>query len=421
MIYYMKLYSKGYEINMKKVELLAPAGNLEKLKMAVLYGADAVYIGGQKFGLRAKADNFSEEDIQQGIKYEHARSCKLYVTLNIIPHNDDLDGLPEYVMQLDALGVDALIVSDPGIFSVVRKVAPNMEIHISTQANNTNYQSANFWHELGAKRIVVARELSLTEIKEIDTKTPEALDIEAFVHGAMCISYSGRCLLSSYMTGRDSNRGDCAQSCRWKYHIMEEKRPGEYYPVYEDEKGTYIFNSKDLCMIEHIPELVEAGIYSFKIEGRMKSSFYVATVVSAYRKAIDAYMADPENYKFNSEWLCELSKASHREYTKGFYFNKTSGEDQIYHTSSYVRDYDFIGMVLEYDKETKIARIEQRNRMIVGDEIEVMSPNKDYFVQTIESMKNEEGEDIRTAPHAQMIVYIPMAEEVEPFAILRRK
>ena len=417
----MKLYSKGYEINMKKVELLAPAGNLEKLKMAVLYGADAVYIGGQKFGLRAKADNFSEEDIQQGIKYAHARSCKLYVTLNIIPHNDDLDGLPEYVMQLDALGVDALIVSDPGIFSVVRKVAPNMEIHISTQANNTNYQSANFWHELGAKRIVVARELSLTEIKEIDTKTPEALDIEAFVHGAMCISYSGRCLLSSYMTGRDSNRGDCAQSCRWKYHIMEEKRPGEYYPVYEDEKGTYIFNSKDLCMIEHIPELVEAGIYSFKIEGRMKSSFYVATVVSAYRKAIDAYMADTENYKFNPEWLCELSKASHREYTKGFYFNKTSGEDQIYHTSSYVRDYDFIGMVLEYDKETKIARIEQRNRMIVGDEIEVMSPNKDYFVQTIESMKNEEGEDIRTAPHAQMIVYIPMAEEVEPFAILRRK
>ncbi len=406
---------------MKRVELLAPAGNLEKLKMAVLYGADAVYIGGQKFGLRAKADNFSEEDIQQGIQFAHDRGCKLYVTLNIIPHNDDLDGLPEYVEQLARLGVDALIVSDPGIFSIVRKVAPNMEIHISTQANNTNYQSANFWHELGAKRIVVARELSLTEIKEIDIKTPKELDIEAFVHGAMCISYSGRCLLSSYMTGRDSNRGDCAQSCRWKYHIMEEKRPGEYYPVYEDEKGTYIFNSKDLCMIEHIPELVEAGIYSFKIEGRMKSSFYVATVVSAYRKAIDAYMADPENYKFNPEWLCELSKASHREYTKGFYFNKTSGEDQIYHTSSYVRDYDFIGMVLEYDKETKMAKIEQRNRMIVGDEIEVMSPNKDYFVQTIESMKNEDGEDIRTAPHAQMIVYMLMTEEVEPFAVLRRK
>jgi putative protease len=417
----MKLYSKGYEINMKKVELLAPAGNLEKLKMAVLYGADAVYIGGQKFGLRAKADNFSAEDIQQGIKFAHARSCKLYVTLNIIPHNDDLDGLPEYVKQLDELGVDALIVSDPGIFSIVRKVAPNMEIHLSTQANNTNYQSANFWYELGAKRIVVARELSLTEIKEIDTKTPKELDIEAFVHGAMCISYSGRCLLSSYMTGRDSNRGDCAQSCRWKYHLMEEKRPGEYYPVYEDEKGTYIFNSKDLCMIEHIPELVEAGIYSFKIEGRMKSSFYVATVVSAYRKAIDAYMADPENYKFNSEWLSELSKASHREYTKGFYFDKTSGEDQIYNTSSYVRDYDFIGLVLEYDKETKIARIEQRNRMIVGDEIEVMSTNYDYFVQTFESMINEDGEYIRTAPHALMIVYMPMEQEVEAFDVLRRK
>lgn len=408
-------------INMKKIELLAPAGNLEKLKMAVLYGADAVYIGGQKFGLRAQADNFSVEDMQQGIIFAHDRGCKVYVTVNIIPHNEDLEGLPEYIMQLNELGVDALIVSDPGVFSIVRKVTPNMEIHISTQANNTNYQSANFWYELGAKRIVVARELSLSEIKEINTKTPDDLDIEAFIHGAMCISYSGRCLLSSYMTGRDSNRGDCAQSCRWKYHIMEEKRPGEFYPVYEDDKGTYIFNSKDLCMIEHIPELVEAGIYSFKIEGRMKSSFYVATVVSAYRKAIDAYLADPENYKFNPEWLIELSKASHREYTKGFYFNKTSGEDQIYHTSSYVRDYDFIGMVLEYDKETKIAKIEQRNRMIVGDEIEVMSPNKDFFVQTIESMKNEEGEDIRTAPHAQMIVYMPMAEEVEPFAILRRQ
>lgn len=406
---------------MKKVELLAPAGNLEKLKMAIIYGADAVYIGGQKFGLRAQADNFSVEDMQQGIKFAHDRGCKVYVTVNIIPHNEDLEGLPEYIKQLNDIGVDALIVSDPGVFSIVRKVTPNMEIHISTQANNTNYQSANFWYELGAKRIVVARELSMNEIREINEKTPEGLDIEAFIHGAMCISYSGRCLLSSYMTGRDSNRGDCAQSCRWKYHVMEEKRPGEYYPVYEDDKGTYIFNSKDLCMIEHIPELIEAGIYSFKIEGRMKSSFYVATVVSAYRKAIDAYLADPENYKFNPEWLSELSKASHRVYTKGFYFNKTTGDDQIYHTSSYVRDYDFVGLVLEYDKETKIAKIEQRNRMIVGDEIEVMSPNKDYFVQTIESMKNEDGEDIRTAPHAQMIVYMPMAEEVEPFAILRRK
>ncbi|MHB8063587.1 MAG: peptidase U32 family protein [Ruminiclostridium sp.] len=406
---------------MKKVELLAPAGNLEKLKMAILYGADAVYIGGQRFGLRASADNFSVEDMQQGLKFAHERKCKLYVTVNIIPHNEDLVGLPEYIKQLDELGVDAVIVSDPGIFSIVRKVAPDMEIHISTQANNTNYMSASFWYELGAKRVVVARELSIDEIKEIGDKTPEALDIEAFIHGAMCISYSGRCLLSNYMAGRDSNMGACSHPFCCKYQLVEEKRPGEYYPVYEDERGTYIFNSKDLCMIAHIPQLVESGIFSFKIEGRMKSSFYVATVVSAYRKAIDAYMSDPENYKFDSEWLSELSKASHREYTTGFYFNKTTGEDQIYNTSSYIREYDFVGLVLEYNSETKIAKIEQRNRMIVGDEIEVMSPHQDYFVQTIESMENEDKESIRTAPHAQMLVYMPMQQEVAPFTLIRRK
>ncbi|HEY5585937.1 MAG TPA: U32 family peptidase [Ruminiclostridium sp.] len=406
---------------MKKVELLAPAGNLEKLKMAILYGADAVYIGGQRFGLRASADNFSVEDMQQGLEFARERGCKLYVTVNIIPHNQDLVGLPEYIKQLDELGVDAVIVSDPGIFDIVRKTAPNMEIHISTQANNTNYSSANFWYGLGAKRVVVARELSIEEIKEIGAMTPEGLDIEAFIHGAMCISYSGRCLLSNYMTGRDSNKGACSHPCRWQYHLVEEKRPGEYYPVYEDERGTYIFNSKDLCMIEYIPQLIESGISSFKIEGRMKSSFYVATVVSAYRKAIDAYTADPANYKFDTEWLSELSKASHREYTTGFYFNKTTGVDQIYNTSSYIRDYDFVGLVLEYDKETKIAKIEQRNRMIVGDEIEVVSPHKDYFVQTIEAMENEDRESIRTAPHAQMTVYMKMEQEVAPCTIIRRK
>ncbi len=406
---------------MKKIELLAPAGNLEKLKMAILFGADAVYIGGQRFGLRASADNFSLEDMREGLEFAHERNCKVYVTVNIIPHNDDLIGLPEYIEQLEQLGVDGVIVSDPGVFSIVRKAAPNMEIHISTQANNTNYMSAKFWHELGAKRIVVARELSFEEIKEMAAKIPSELDLEAFIHGAMCISYSGRCLLSNYMTGRDSNKGACSHPCRWKYQLVEEKRPGEYYPVYEDERGTYIFNSKDLCMIEYIPQLIESGIFSFKIEGRMKSSFYVATVVSAYRKAIDAYMADPGNYKFDPEWLVELSKASHREYTTGFYFNKTTSEDQIYHTSSYVRDYDFVGMVLEYDKETGIAKIEQRNRMIVGDEIEVVIPKKDYFVQIISEMKNQEGEGIRTAPHPQMIVYMPMEQEVEPYTILRRK
>lgn len=406
---------------MKKVELLAPAGNLEKLKMAILYGADAVYIGGQRFGLRASADNFSLEDMREGLEFAHERNCKVYVTVNIIPHNQDLVGLPEYIKQLDELGVDAVIVSDPGIFNIVRSTAPDMEIHISTQANNTNYMSAKFWYDLGAKRIVVARELSFDEIREMAAMTPKDLDIEAFIHGAMCISYSGRCLLSNYMTGRDSNKGACSHPCRWKYQLVEEKRPGEYYPVYEDERGTYIFNSKDLCMIEHIPELVESGIFSLKIEGRMKSSFYVATVVSAYRKAIDAYMSDPENYRYDPEWLAELSKASHREYTTGFYFNKTTGEDQIYNTSSYIRDYDFVGMVLEYDRETGIAKIEQRNRMIVGDEIEVVVPGKDYFVQTIEAMKNDEGESIRTAPHAQMIVYMPVKQEVVPFTILRRK
>lgn len=406
---------------MKKVELLAPAGNLEKLKMAVLFGADAVYLGGQRFGLRASADNFSLEDLRLGLDFAHERGCKVYVTVNIIPHNEDLAGLPEYIEQLDGLGVDAVIVSDPGIFTIVKKAAPGMEIHISTQANNTNYMSARFWYELGAKRIVVARELSFEEIGEMAEMTPPELDIEAFIHGAMCISYSGRCLLSSYMTGRDSNRGACSHPCRWKYRLVEEKRPGEYYPVYEDERGTYIFNSKDLCMLEYIPELMRSGIYSFKLEGRMKSSFYVATVVSAYRKAIDAYMADPENYKFDPQWLVELSKASHREYTTGFFFNKTTGEDQIYNTSSYIREYDFVGLVLEYDPATKIAKIEQRNRMITGDEIEVVNPRKDYFVQTIAWMKNEEGESIRTAPHAQMIVYMPMEQAVEPFAILRRK
>lgn len=406
---------------MRKIELLAPAGNLEKLKMAILYGADAVYIGGQRFGLRASADNFSMDEMAEGIVFAHERGCKVYVTVNIIPHNEDLIGLPEYIKQLSEIKADAIIVSDPGIFSIVRETTPDMEVHISTQANNTNYRSARFWFEHGAKRVVVARELSLGEIKGIKDNTPQELDIEAFIHGAMCISYSGRCLLSNYMTGRDSNKGECSHPCRWKYQLVEEKRPGQYIPVYEDERGTYIFNSKDLCMIEHIPELIDAGIFSFKIEGRMKSSFYVATVVSAYRKAIDAYMQDPANYTFNPEWLTELSKASHREYTTGFYFNKTTGQDQIYHTSSYIREYDFVGLVLEYDAKTGIARVEQRNRMIVGDEIEVLNPDGTFFTQTIKEMINEEGESIRTAPHAQMLLTMPMDRAVGPFSILRRK
>ena len=389
--------------------------------MAILYGADAVYIGGQRFGLRASADNFSPEQMKEGVEFAHNRGARVYVTVNIIPHNHDLVGLPQYIKQLEGIGVDAIIVSDPGIFSIAREVSPDMEIHISTQANNTNYKSAEFWYKLGAKRVVVARELSFDEIREIKDKTPQGLDIEAFVHGAMCISYSGRCLLSSYMTGRDSNKGACSHPCRWKYSLVEEKRPGEYYPVYEDERGTYIFNSKDLCMIEHIPQLIEAGIYSFKLEGRMKSSFYVATVVSAYRKAIDEYHKDPANYKFDPKWLEELSKASHREYTTGFYFDKTTGNDQIYNTSSYIREYDFVGLVLDYNEETGIATVEQRNRLIVGDEIEVLRPDGSYFTQKISQIINEEGESIRTAPHPQMIMQIPMDQKVCEFSILRRK
>ena len=380
-----------------------------------------MYIGGQRFGLRASADNFSPEQMKEGVEFAHKRGAKVYVTVNIIPHNHDLVGLPQYIKQLEGIGVDAIIVSDPGIFSIAREVSPDMEIHISTQANNTNYKSAEFWYKLGAKRVVVARELSFGEIREIKDKTPQGLDIEAFVHGAMCISYSGRCLLSSYMTGRDSNKGACSHPCRWKYSLVEEKRPGEYYPVYEDERGTYIFNSKDLCMIEHIPQLIEAGIYSFKLEGRMKSSFYVATVVSAYRKAIDEYQKDPANYKFDPKWLEELSKASHREYTTGFYFDKTTGNDQIYNTSSYIREYDFVGLVLDYNEETGIATVEQRNRLIVGDEIEVLRPDGSYFTQTISQIINEEGESIRTAPHPQMIMQIPMDQKVCEFSILRRK
>jgi len=406
---------------MKKVELLAPAGNLEKLKMAVIYGADAVYAGGEEYGLRTYADNFSEQDLRAGIEFAHARGKKVYLTMNIIPHNEDLEGMADYVLKARDMGVDAIILSDPGVFSIVKETAPDMEIHLSTQANNTNWRSAKFWYDHGVKRIILARELSLKEIKEIRERVPEDLELEIFVHGAMCISYSGRCLLSNYMAGRDSNRGFCAHPCRWKYYLMEEKRPGEYMPVYENDRGTFIYNSKDLCMIEHIPEMLDAGVQSFKIEGRMKSSFYVATVVKAYREAIDSYYENPEEYRFDPRWLEEVSKASHREYTTGFYFGKTTGKDQIYNTSSYIRGYDFVGLVTAYNKNTGIATVEQRNRMFTGDEIEVVRPKGNFFVQKIRSMKNADGEDIEVAPHPQMTVYMPMDREVEEYTMLRRK
>jgi putative protease len=405
---------------MKKVELLAPAGNPEKLKMAIIYGADAVYIGGEEFGLRASADNFSEAEMKEGIEFAHEKGVKVYITMNIIPHNEDLEGMEEYIKNLAKLKVDAILISDPGVFSIVRQAAPEMEIHLSTQANNTNYKSALFWYNLGVKRVVLARELSLSEIREIRNNTPEELELEAFVHGAMCISYSGRCLLSNYLTGRDSNRGQCAHPCRWKYYLMEEKRPGEYLPVYENERGTFIYNSKDLCMIEHIPEIIDSGITSLKIEGRMKSSFYVALIVKAYREAIDRYFDNPGNYSPDPEWMTEISKASHREYSTGFYFGKMDSGGQIYNTSSYIREYDFIGIVLEYDESTCIAKVEQRNRMFAGDEIEVISPNGKFFKQKISNMKDEFGDETEVAQHPQMIVFIPMAQKVEKYSILRK-
>lgn len=406
---------------MKKVELLAPAGNLEKLKMAVMYGADAVYMGGEEYGLRAYADNFGMDEMKQGIDFARKKGKSVYMTVNIIPHNDDINRLPEYIEKVSKLGIDAFILSDPGVLSVVREIAPDIPVHLSTQANNTNWRSAAFWYAQGVSRVILARELSLDEISEIRQKAPENLELEMFIHGAMCISYSGRCLLSNYMTGRDSNRGLCAHPCRWKYYLMEEKRPGEYMPVYENERGTFIYNSKDLCLIEHIPEIIKTGVASLKIEGRMKSSYYVATVVKAYREAIDTYYENPDSFKTNPAWLEEISKASHREYTTGFNFNKPDGEGQIYHTSSYIREYDFVGLVTHYDKSTGIATVEQRNRMFAGDEIEVVRPEGRHFKQQIRNMKDIDGEDIEVAPHPQMTVYMPMDEEVEEFTILRRR
>ena len=405
---------------MRNIELLAPAGDLEKLKMAIIYGADAVYLGGEAFGMRKASKNFTLEDIEEGVRFAHERGKKVYVTLNIVPHDKDMEGLEDYALDLEKIGVDAFIVSDPGMFTVIRRTTPDMEIHISTQASVTNYETIMFWYNLGVRRIVLARELSFEEIESITKKLPEDLDIEAFVHGAMCMSYSGRCLISNYMTGRDANMGDCAQPCRYKYHVVEEKRPGEYFPIEEHEEGTFLFNSKDLCMIEHLPQVIDSGILSLKIEGRVKSSYYVATVIRSYRMALDAYLKDPENYEYNPAWLDEIRKVSHRDFTTGFFFKKPGKEDHVYTHSSYIRGYDFVGMVLDYDRETGIATVEQRNRMFLGDEIEIFGPGKDYFVQKIEKMWDDEGNEIEVAPHPQQIIKIKTDQEVQRFDLMRK-
>jgi len=405
----------------KKPELLAPAGNLEKLKVAFAYGADAVYMGGKQFGLRAFAGNFDNDEMRTAVEYAHSIGKKVYVTMNIFAHNDDFKGMKEYMEFLSDIEVDAVILSDPGVLSLARKIMPNVPIHLSTQSNNTNWHSANFWHEQGVKRIILARELSLREISEIRENTPDSLELEAFVHGAMCISYSGRCLLSNVFTGRDANRGACAHPCRWKYYIVEDKRPGEYYPIFEDDRGTYIMNSKDLCMIEHIPELINAGINGFKIEGRMKSSYYVSTVVQAYRKEIDAYFANPEGYTMDPNSLDEIKKASHRLFTTGFYFRKPTAQDHQYSDSHYIREYDFVGMVRGYDKDNGLIEVEQRNSFGVGDSLEIMIPGEDYIKYEVNTLLDENREPILKAPHPQQKVYLPLDREIKPFSILRRK
>lgn len=396
---------------MRKPEILAPGGNLTKLKTAIDFGADAVYIGGSKLNLRAFADNFTNEQIAEGVKYAHERGRKVYVTMNVFPHNADLHGLEEYIEGLAKLNVDAIIVADPSIIVTAKQVAPELEIHLSTQANNVNWRAAKFWYDQGVKRIVLARELSFREIKSIKENLPEECDLEAFVHGSMCMAYSGRCLISNYMTGRDANRGACSQACRYKYHLVEEKRPGEYYPIVEDENGTYIMNSKDLCMIEYIPEIVESGIYSLKIEGRMKSEFYVASIVKAYREALDAYWENPAEYKFNPKWMEILLKISHRKYHTGFYFGRS--ESQVYETSAYVRDYDIIGTVLSYDEETKVAVIEQRNRVFEGDEVEVLRAKGDFFTVKLDDMYDENDQKIDVANKAKMIFKIKSEKKLE--------
>lgn len=406
---------------MEKIELLAPAGDLEKLKMAIIYGADAVYLGGESFGLRKASKNFSIEDIEEGLKFAHERDKKVYITLNIVPHEEDMIGIEEYLLELDRIGADAVIVADPGMFTVVKRTIPDMDIHISTQASITNYETMMFWYDLGVRRVVLARELSLKEIEKITDKLPEDLEIEAFVHGAMCMSYSGRCLISNYMTGRDANRGDCVHACRFKYNLVEETRPGQYFPVYEDDGGTFIMNSKDLCMIDHIPELVKSGIKSFKIEGRVKSSYYVATIIRAYRMAIDEYYRTKDDYEFDTKYRDEIEKTSFRAFTTGFYFGKPSNEAQVYETSSYIRKYDFIGIVRDYDEETGIATVEQRNRMFVGDHIEVFGPDKDHFEQSIEEMWDSKGKEIDVAPHAQQEIKIKMKQPVKKMDMLRKE
>lgn len=405
---------------MRHPELLIPASSLEVLKVAVIYGADAVYIGGEVFGLRANAKNFSLEDMKEGIQFAHEHGVKVYVTANILAHNGDLEGARQYFRELKDVAPDALIISDPGMFTIAREELPDMELHISTQANNTNYATYNFWYKQGAKRVVSARELSLEEIKEIRHNIPDDLEIETFIHGAMCISYSGRCLLSNYFTGRDANQGACTHPCRWKYAVMEESRPGEYLPVYENERGTYIFNSKDLCMIEYIPEILESGIDSLKIEGRMKTALYVATVARTYRMAIDDCKKSEEYYRSRIDFYKEeIAKCTYRQFTTGFFFGKPTSETQIYDSNTYNKNYTYLGIAGERNEWG--YRLEQRNKFSVGEEVEIMKPDGRNITTVVKSIRDEEGIAQKSAPHPKQVIYVDFGMELDKFDIIRRR
>ena len=402
-----------------KPELLIPAGSLEVLKTAVIFGADAVYIGGEEFGLRAKAKNFSTQEMEEGIAFAHERGVRVYVTANIFAHNEDLAAAGDYFRELKKIGPDALIISDPGMFTLAKEICPEMELHISTQANNTNYGTYRFWWDLGARRVVSARELSLKEIREIRGQIPQEMEIETFVHGAMCISYSGRCLLSNYFTGRDANRGACTHPCRWNYAVVEETRPGEYLPVYENERGTFLFNSKDLCMVEHSPELVEAGIDSFKVEGRMKTALYVATVARTYRMAIDDYFDSPDRYKERIPlYREEIAKCTHRRFTTGFFYGKPDQDAQIYDENTYINEYVYLGMIEEVAEDGS-CRITQRNKFAVGDEVELMRPDGSNVPVKVLGMKTEDGENVQSCPHPQQILDLTLSETASQYDLLR--
>ena len=406
---------------MRKPELLVPASSLEVLKIAVIYGADAVYIGGEAFGLRAKAKNFSMADIAEGIAFAHEHGVKVYITANILAHNEDLEPIKEYFKELKELGPDGLIIADPAVFMLAKEICPQIERHISTQANNTNYGTYKFWYDLGASRVVTARELSLEEIKRIRSEIPDDMEIETFIHGAMCISYSGRCLISNYFTGRDANRGACTHPCRWKYHLMEEQRPGQYLPVFENERGTYIFNSKDLCMIEHIPDLMAAGIDSFKIEGRMKTALYVATVARTYRKAIDDYQTNPKLYEENMAWYQEqISNCTYRQFTTGFFYDKPDETTQIYDNNTYVQEYIYLGIVGAANSEG-LYSIEQRNKFSVGELIEVMKPDGENIEVIVKRIIDEDGNECESAPHPKQKLYIDLGCELCEYDILRKQ